>query len=158
LLLVTEEGKAEEAITRLARVGYDNTIGYLEGGMQAWEAAGKEIDQITSISAAEFENIINTNPSANALDVRKPGEYEAEHLEATLTRPLDYINDWTAEIKPNETYYIHCAGGYRSMIAASILKARGAEHVVDVAGGYAAIKNTSLKRTDFACPSKAMKV
>lgn len=157
LLLVTEEGKAEEAITRLARVGYDNTIGYLEGGIQAWEAAGKEIDKIESISASEFENIINSNPSAHALDVRKPGEYEAEHLEATLTRPLDYINEWTAEIKPNETYYIHCAGGYRSMIAASILKARGVENVIDVAGGYAAIKDTNLKRTDFACPSKAMR-
>ncbi|WP_199136731.1 MBL fold metallo-hydrolase [Pedobacter sp. ASV12] len=157
LLLVTDEGKAEEAITRLARVGYDNTIGYLEGGIEAWKAAGKETDQIQSISAAEFESIVNGNPHVNALDVRKPGEYEAEHLEATLTRPLDYINDWTAEISPNETYYIHCAGGYRSMIAASILKARGVDKVIDVAGGYGAIKNTSLKRTDFACPSKAMK-
>ncbi|MCY1524610.1 hypothetical protein D9M68_595510 [compost metagenome] len=93
----------------------------------------------------------------NALDVRKPGEYEAEHLDITLTRPLDYINDWTDEMKPNETYYIHCAGGYRSMIAASILKARGIHQVIDVAGGYGAIKATGLKRTDFACPSKAMK-
>lgn len=158
LLLITEEGKAEEAITRLARVGYDNTIGYLEGGIAAWEAAGKEVDQIESISATEFENIINNNSKVNALDVRKPGEYEAEHLEATLTRPLDYINDWTSEVNPNETYYIHCAGGYRSMIAASILKARGIANVVDVAGGYGAIKETGLKRTDFACPSKAMKV
>ncbi|MFD0939292.1 MBL fold metallo-hydrolase [Pedobacter boryungensis] len=157
LLLVTEDGKAEETITRLARVGYDYTIGYLAGGINAWQDAGKEIDQIESISASEFETILTANDSINALDVRKPGEYEAEHLEATLARPLDYINDWTTEVNPEETYYIHCAGGYRSMIAASILKARGINKVIDIAGGYGAIKATSLKRTDFACPSKAMK-
>ncbi|MFI5452033.1 rhodanese-like domain-containing protein [Pedobacter sp. UC225_61] len=157
LLLVTDEGKAEETITRLARVGYDYTIGYLAGGITAWQNAGKEIDQIESISADEFETILNANDSIQALDVRKPGEYEAEHLEATLTRPLDYINDWTTEVHPDETYYIHCAGGYRSMIAASILKARGINNVIDIAGGYGAIKATNLKRTDFACPSKAMK-
>ena len=158
LLLVTEEGKAEEAITRLARVGYDQTIGYLDGGIAAWKKAGKEIDQIESITAEAFETILSANDSINVLDVRKPGEYEAEHLETTLTRPLDYINDWTTEINPNETYYIHCAGGYRSMIAASILKARGINNVIDIAGGYGAIQNTNLKRTDFACPSKAMKI
>jgi len=158
LLLVTEEGKAQEAITRLARVGYDHTIGFLDGGITAWLAAGKEIDQIESISASEFETIMNTQTAVNALDVRKPGEYESEHLETTLARPLDYINDWTNEINPEETYYIHCAGGYRSMIAASILKARGINNVIDIAGGYGAIKGTNLKRTDFACPSKAMNV
>lgn len=158
LLLITDEGKEQETITRLARVGYDNTIGYLAGGLNAWQNAGKEIDQIESISATAFETAVNTNENINALDVRKPGEYEAEHLENTLTRPLDYINEWTTELNPDQTYYIHCAGGYRSMIAASILKARGIENVIDVAGGYGAIKNTNLKRTDFACPSKAMKV
>ncbi len=157
LLLVVEAGKEEEAITRLARVGYDNTIGYLEGGIEAWQKAGKEADSIHSISAAEFEQIANADETIRALDVRKPGEYEAEHLEMTLTRPLDYINDWTNEIDHEGTYYVHCAGGYRSMIAASILKARGVENVIDIAGGYGAIKNTSLKRTDFSCPSKAMK-
>ncbi len=158
ILLVTDEGKAEETITRLARVGYDYTIGFLDGGIEAWKAAGKDIDTIASISAADFEKLVNENDHVNALDVRKPGEYEAEHLEATLARPLDYINDWTAEINPDETYYIHCAGGYRSMIAASILKARGIENVIDIAGGYGAIKTTNLPRTDFACPSKAMKI
>jgi hydroxyacylglutathione hydrolase len=157
LLLVTEEGKAEEAITRLARVGYDHTIGYLKGGMDAWQSAGKEVDRIESITAAQFEAVLNAKGELNILDVRKPGEYEAEHLEATLARPLDYINDWTPEISPNETYYVHCAGGYRSMIAASILRARGIQNVIDIAGGYGAIKHTNLKRTDFACPSKAMK-
>lgn len=157
LLLVTADGKAEETITRLARVGYDNAIGYLAGGFGTWQNAGKETDEIKSITADEFEDVINTNANINALDVRKTAEYEAEHLEATLIRPLDYINDWTGEINVDDTYYIHCGGGYRSMIAASILKARGIANVIDVAGGYAAIKNTNLKRTDFACPSKAMK-
>ncbi|WP_461789621.1 MBL fold metallo-hydrolase [Pedobacter sp.] len=157
ILLVTDEGKAEETITRLARVGYDHTIGFLEGGINAWQAAGKQVDQITSISAAEFENNYQQNPNIAALDVRKPGEYEAEHLEFTLPRPLDYINEWTQELDANQTYYLHCAGGYRSMIAASILKARGIDQVIDVAGGYGAIKNTGLKRTDFVCPSKLAK-
>jgi len=157
ILLVTDEGKAKETITRLARVGYDNTIGYLEGGIEAWQNAGKETDQISSISAEEFEKVYQENPEVLALDVRKPGEYEAEHLEFTHPRPLDYINDWTHEVDSNKTYYVHCAGGYRSMIAASILKARGIDNVIDVAGGYGAIKNTNLKRTDFVCPSKVAK-
>lgn len=158
ILLVTADGKAEETITRLARVGYDQTIGYLDGGINAWQEAGKETEQIKSVSAEELEQVVHQNEQVNVLDVRKPGEYEAEHLEVTLSRPLDYINDWTNELNPDETYYIHCAGGYRSMITASILKARGIANVVDIAGGYGAIKNTSLKRTDFACPSKAMKI
>ncbi len=157
ILLVTDEGKAEETITRLARVGYDNTIGYLEGGIEAWKNAGKQLDQITSISAEEFEKAYQKDENILALDVRKPGEYEAEHLEFTNPRPLDYINDWTHEVNGDKTYYIHCAGGYRSMIAASILKARGIDKVIDVAGGYGAIKNTDLKRTDFVCPSKLAK-
>ena len=157
ILLVTEEGKAEETITRLARVGYDHTIGYLDGGIAAWQKAGKEVDQVASISADEFEKAYQQNADILALDVRKPGEYQAEHLEFTHPRPLDYINDWTHEMDSNKIYYVHCAGGYRSMIAASILKARGIENVIDVAGGYGAIKNTGLKRTDFVCPSKLAK-
>ncbi len=157
ILLVTDEGKAEETITRLARVGYDNTIGYLEGGIVAWQKAGKQTDFITSISAEDFEKAYQKDENILALDVRKPGEYEAEHLEFTHPRPLDYINEWTHEIDSNKTYYVHCAGGYRSMIAASILKARGIDKVIDVAGGYGAIKNTKLKCTDFICPSKVAK-
>ena len=148
LLLIVEEGKAEEAITRLARVGYDSTIGYLEGGINTWIAAGKDVDSIASVPVAEFEAIYHADPAVNVLDVRKPGEFESGHLEFTLMRPLDYINDWTNEINTSKTYYIHCAGGYRSMIAASILKARGVENVIDIAGGYAAIKSSGLKRTD----------
>jgi len=157
ILLITDEGKEQETITRLTRVGYDKTIGYLNGGFERWTDAGKEIDTIESVSAEDFEQAVS-ECNITALDVRKPGEYESEHLEFTLSRPLDFINDWTGEIDPKVTYYIHCAGGYRSMIAASILKSRGIENVVDVAGGYGAIKNTGLKRTDFACPSKVMKV
>ncbi|WP_316813043.1 MBL fold metallo-hydrolase [Pedobacter heparinus] len=157
LLLVCEPEKEAETITRLARVGYDNTIGYLAGGIAAWQKAGKETDAVQSISAMEFEGIANEDATVQVLDVRKAGEYESEHLEMTMTRPLDDINDWTNGLDHKETYYVHCAGGYRSMIAASILKARGIDHVVDIAGGYAAIKNTALKRTDFACPPKAMK-
>ncbi|MHA4893215.1 MBL fold metallo-hydrolase [Pedobacter sp. PWIIR3] len=158
ILLVVDEGKEEEAITRLARVGYDNTIGYLEGGVGSWKAAGRELDYVSSVFPEVFAKLITEDHEIPVLDVRKPGEYESEHLELSLSRPLDYINDWMGEIDPKKTYYIHCAGGYRSMIAASILKARGVEYVIDIAGGYGAIKNTSLKRTDFACPSKAMKV
>lgn len=156
ILLITEVGKEQETITRLTRVGYDSTIGYLDGGFERWTDAGKEIDTVESVSAEAFEQAAAEN-EVTALDVRKPGEYESEHLELTLSRPLDFINDWMGEIDPANTYYIHCAGGYRSMIAASILKSRGVENVIDIAGGYAAIKNTGLKRTDFACPSKAMK-
>jgi rhodanese-related sulfurtransferase len=156
LLLVGDEGNEEETITRLSRVGYDNTIGYLKGGIATWQDAGKDTDTIPSISAEAFEDIYREDPDVHVLDVRKPGEYESEHLEMTLTRPLDYINDWTHDINPKETYYIHCAGGYRSMIAASILKARGVDQVVDIAGGYGALKATNLKRTDFSCPSKAI--
>jgi len=154
LLLIVEEGKAEESITRLARVGYDYTIGYLEGGIPAWKAAGKDLDTISSVSVTDFEEIFNANPAVNVLDVRKAGEYETGHLESTVLRPLDYINDWTNEINTAETYYIHCAGGYRSMIAASILKARGVENVIDIAGGYAAIKSSGLKKTDGTYAAK----
>ena len=156
LLLIVDEGKAEEAIMRLARVGYDYTIGFLEGGIAAWKAAGKDVDEINSISAEEFEKVLSEDQKVKVLDVRKPGEYDAGHLDCTLPRPLDYINDWTNEIDHAGTYYIHCAGGYRSMVAASILKARGVENVIDIAGGYAAIKATALKRTDNSCESKTI--
>lgn len=158
ILLVTEPGKEEETITRLSRVGYDSTIGYLDGGIDTWKIAGKDLETIDSISAGDFADEILKDKDATVLDVRKPGEYDSEHLEIALARPLDYINDWTTEIDIKKTYYVHCAGGYRSMIAASILKARGVDKVIDIQGGYGAIKATALKKTDFACPTKAMKV
>ncbi len=157
ILLVAEAGREQEAITRLSRVGYDHAIGYLEGGLKAWSATGRDIDTIVSIPATELASIAAVDLDVSVLDVRKPGEYQPEHLEISLSRPLDYINDWTNELNPGETYYIHCAGGYRSMIAASILKARGIDKVVNITGGYEALKNTSLTHTDFACSSKAIK-
>jgi hydroxyacylglutathione hydrolase len=158
ILLVCEKGKEQETITRLSRVGYDNTIGYLAGGMEAWITAGKPVDEISSIAAADFEQLAASESVLHVLDVRKPDEYQAEHLEISSPRPLDFINDWMKEINPKERYFVHCAGGYRSMIAASILKARGITEVVNVAGGYAALSTTGLKRTEFASPSKAINI
>jgi len=144
LLLLTEPGREEEAITRLSRVGYDHTIGYLKGGFAAWTMAGKQTDSILSVSAEEFMR--TPIGRAEVLDVRKPGEYEDEHLKEALLRPLDYINDWTNGVTgaPEKTYYVHCAGGYRSMIAASILKARGVDKVINIEGGYTALKAVKI--------------
>ena len=156
ILLVVPEGKAEEAVTRLSRVGYDNTIGYLEGGIEAWKAAGKEVDTVNRITATAFEAA--WNPEALVLDIRRDGEYAAEHLEEAYSRPLSNINDWITDIDKNTHFFMHCAGGYRSMIAASILKARGYENFTEVAGGFGAISKTSLPKTDFVCQSKKLSV
>lgn len=154
ILLVADAGKEEEAITRLARVGYDNCAGYLQGGMEAWKQAGKEIDTVTSISAEAFSNLLAENPSLAAFDVRKKSEYDSEHVIGVENLPLDFLNDNMAQINPAKTYYIHCAGGYRSMIAVSILKARGFNNLIDVAGGFAAIKALGkLPLTEYVCPS-----
>ncbi|RYZ46943.1 MAG: MBL fold metallo-hydrolase, partial [Sphingobacteriales bacterium] len=139
IILVTEPSTEQEAITRLARVGYDHTIGYLDGGFDSWKKADKPVDQIVSIQPKDFVERFR-NEDLNVLDVRKPGEYSSGHLDLSNSLPLDTINEWTAELDPKKTYHIHCAGGYRSMIAASILKARGIDQVIDVAGGYGAIK------------------
>lgn len=152
ILLVVPEGKSEEAVTRLSRVGYDNTLGYLEGGLEAWIASGRDIDSLESVSAETFaERVKNSN--VNILDVRKDGEYKSTHLEHAQHFALDFINEQMHEISKDKTYYIHCAGGYRSVIAASILKARGFHNLVDIAGGFAAIKKTDLPTTDYVCPS-----
>ncbi|WP_299113124.1 MBL fold metallo-hydrolase [uncultured Winogradskyella sp.] len=152
IVLVVPEGKSAEAVTRLSRVGYDNTLGYLEGGMEAWKASEKDIDTLESISAEEFANRAKAN-NINILDVRKDGEYNSMHLENAQHLSLDYINEKMNEVDKDKTYYIHCAGGYRSVIAASILKARGYNNLIDIAGGFGAIKKTNLPTTDFICPS-----
>jgi glyoxylase-like metal-dependent hydrolase (beta-lactamase superfamily II)/rhodanese-related sulfurtransferase len=152
IILVVPEGQSEETVTRLSRVGYDNTLGYLEGGMGAWIAAGKDIETLESISAETFENKVKSG-RVNILDVRKDGEYTSSHLENAQHFALDFINENMSEISKDKTYHIHCAGGYRSVIAASILKSRGFNNLVDVAGGFGAIKNTGLTTTDFVCPS-----
>ncbi|MBR9845789.1 MAG: MBL fold metallo-hydrolase [Algicola sp.] len=152
ILLVVPEGKSKEAVTRLSRVGYDNTLGYLEGGLDAWIASGRDIDTLESISAETFAERVK-NDDVHILDVRKDGEYKSMHLENAQHFALDYINTQMNEISKDQTYHIHCAGGYRSVIAASILKARGYHNLVDIAGGFGAIKKTDLPTTDFVCPS-----
>jgi len=154
ILLVSDQGREEEVLTRLARVGYDNTIGYLEGGFEAWKAAGKETDTITSISAVEFGEIHRQDPGVSILDVRKPGEFQSEHVENAENLPLDYINERFSDLNKDRPYYIHCAGGYRSMIFASILKARGFENITDIRGGFSAIRDSgAFKLTDYVCPT-----
>lgn len=157
LLVVTDEGAQEEVLTRLARVGYDNVMGYLKGGIAAWKSSGKDVDTIESISAEEFADRFNKN-KIRVVDVRKEGEYEAEHVDGAWHASLQFINQNLAAFSKEEPNYIHCAGGYRSMIAASLLKARGYHNVIDVAGGFNAIKqNTDLKVTDHVCPSTLKK-
>ncbi|OAQ38297.1 MBL fold metallo-hydrolase [Pedobacter psychrophilus] len=144
LLLVVEDGREEETVKRLARVGYDFTMGYLKGGMLAWKKAGKEIDKVKTISADELKNL-KDKKNLQVFDVRKPSEFEAEHLKITENQPLDFINDWTNNFDKQKPYYLHCAGGYRSMISSSILKARGFEDIINVNGGFAALKDAGFE-------------
>ena len=153
ILLVTDEGREEEVITRLARVGYDYTIGYLKGGFNAWKDAGKETDLITSISADQLADIMEKE-KINVLDVRKKSEYQSEHMIGAENAPLDFINDSMLQIDKNKTYYVHCASGYRSMVFTSILRARGYDKLIEVKGGFKAIKASSRFRlTDYVCPT-----
>ena len=155
LLLVCDENREEEVITRLARVGFDNVMGYLNGGIAAWIESGFEIDQVDRMKTTEFAEKINVNDD-KIIDVRKESEYETEHVENAYSRPLSKINSWIKEISPNEHFYMHCAGGYRSMIAASILQARGYRNFTEVDGGFNAIKNTTVPRSNFVCQSKTI--
>lgn len=152
ILLVAPEGREEEVVTRLSRVGFDNVIGYLDGSFQSWKKAGKEYDTITSITAEEFANRFEDNKDV-VFDVRKDGEFTAEHVDGAKNTPLDYINNHLSEFPDNKNFYVHCAGGYRSVIAASILKSRGIHNFIDVDGGYGAIKKTNVPVTDYVCPS-----
>ena len=151
ILLVTPEGREKETITRLARVGYDQTIGFLNGGFEAWKNAGKEYDTLNSVTAAQLETLLPEG--IHVFDVRKPGEYASEHIENVPSTPLDFINEHWAEFPKHDSFYVHCAGGYRSVIAASILKARGYHNVIDIKGGFAAIRQTGIKTTAYVCPS-----
>ena len=152
ILIVAPEGREEETITRLSRVGFDNTLGYLAGSFDAWKAAGKEYDSISGVSAEALEAAIK-NENAIVFDVRKEGEYLSEHIDGAQHTPLDYINDYLRGFPENGTFYIHCAGGYRSVIAASLLKKRGIHNLIDVKGGFKAIKETTIPVTDYVCPS-----
>lgn len=153
ILLIAENGKEEETIMRLARVGYDFVIGYLEGGFDAWKASGKEVDTIVRISADEFAAQVDIHKDT-VIDVRKVTEFEAEHVENADNIPLDFINENIASFPKDKHFFLHCAGGYRSMIASSILKARGWDNFTEIAGGFNAIAKTELPKTSFVCQSK----
>ena len=151
ILLVTPEGREEEVITRLSRVGFDNTIGYLKGSFNSWKKSGKETDFLRSITAEEFAN---EKEDTKIFDVRKTTEFESSHITNAINTPLSELNNYLENYKSEKTSYIHCAGGYRSVIAGSILKSRGIHNITDVKGGFGAIKNTNIQLTDFECPSK----
>ncbi|AZQ62446.1 MBL fold metallo-hydrolase [Flammeovirga pectinis] len=153
IVIIADEGAEEEVITRLSRVGYDNTLGFLEGGITAWAAAGKEVDSIESITAEELKDRLTS--AISVIDARKTSEFASEHIDSknVVNKPLDVINDEWNDLDKEATYYIHCAGGYRSMIASSILKSRGFEHIIDVKGGFKAIKEAGVDVTAFVCPS-----
>lgn len=151
IILVVPEGKEEETVTRLARVGYDNCVGYLDGGMASWIAAGEPVETIESVTAESIAAEIETLP---VVDVRKPGEYDAEHLEHAEHVPLDFMLEDLGNLNPNNPYYVHCAGGYRSVIAISLLKQKGFKNLIDIAGGFGAIKKAGIPTTDFVCSSK----
>lgn len=153
ILLVCDDCTEEETITRLSRVGFDNVLGYLKGGFESWKNSGKEIDTVHRISPEEFAEKFNEN--SKVIDVRKEGEYAAEHVKDAYSKPLAYINDWVGNINPDEHFFLHCAGGYRSMIAASILQARGYRNFTEVEGGFNGIKKTEkVPTTNFVCQSK----
>jgi len=156
ILLVTDPGREVEVITRLSRVGFDHVVGYLSGGFSAWNEAGKESDQVHRISSEEFASQFDAEKSI-VVDVRKETEYAAEHVSDAYSKPLAYINEWTKDINPDEHFFMHCQGGYRSMIAASILQARGYRNFTEVDGGFAAISKTTIPTTDFICQSKVLK-
>jgi hydroxyacylglutathione hydrolase len=156
ILLVTDAGREEETVTRLTRVGFDNLLGHLSGGFESWKNAEKEFDTVHRITAEQFAAEVKVGGS-QVVDVRKESEYRAEHVDEAYNKPLDAINDWFMEMHDDEPFYLHCAGGYRSMIAASILKARGIHDFKEVDGGFSAIAKTEVPKTDFVCQSKLQK-
>lgn len=155
ILLVAEEGREEEAVTRLSRVGFDQVLGFLKGSFEAWKNSGRETDAVRRISAEQFENEISGR-NVKIIDVRKESEYNAEHIEGAYSRPLAYINEWMSETDPEEHFYLHCAGGYRSMIAAGILQARGYRNFTDIEGGFSAIAETGIPKSNFLCQSRIL--
>jgi hydroxyacylglutathione hydrolase len=153
ILIVADPGREHEVITRLARVGYDHAIGYLEGGFDAWKASGKDIDVIQSVSAESLAMLLKADPKTNVLDVRKQSEYDSEHLVDAINMPLDYINENMQSLDPKTTYYVHCAGGYRSMTFISILRARGFRNLINVDGGFNALRRIQQVRlTEYTSP------
>ncbi len=151
LLLVTPEGREQETITRLSRVGFDHVLGYLEGGMAAWERAGFETDVIASISPEQFAKELSKE--SVVVDARKPSEFQAEHVANAINIPLDTLNSNFAAVPKDVDFYLHCLGGYRSVIMAAILKSRGYHQLINVEKGITGIRNAGVPLTDFVCPS-----
>ncbi|MFZ4753053.1 MAG: MBL fold metallo-hydrolase [Chitinophagaceae bacterium] len=156
ILLITEVGQEEETVTRLTRVGFDQILGHLKGGIQTWIDAGKELDTVNRISAAQFADVVDVQKDV-VVDVRRESEYAAEHVENAYSKPLAYINEWVKDINPKEHFFLHCAGGYRSMIASSILQARGYRNFTEIDGGFKSIAETNIPKTDYVCQSKVLK-
>ena len=156
ILLITELGQEEETVTRLSRVGFDNVIGHLKGSFASWKNSGKEIDTVNRITAEQFAKEVNVKADT-VIDARRESEYRAEHVEESYNKPLDQINSWFAEMNPDKPFYLHCAGGYRSMIAASILKSRGVHNFKEIEGGFKAIAEAGVSKTDYVCQSKLQK-
>ena len=152
ILLVTEIGFEEETITRLSRVGFDQTIGYLKGGFDAWKKASKEYDTVTSITANALKEI-NKEVAAPIFDVRKEGEFLSQHIVDAKHCPLQYLNNYLAAFPDQDTFYVYCAGGYRSMIAASILKSRAIHNFINITGGFDAVKESEVNVSEFVRPS-----
>lgn len=156
ILLVTEKGDEEEAVTRLSRVGFDQVLGYLDGGFDAWKKSGKETDHVHRISAEQFEREIKERKS-KIIDIRRENEYNAEHIHEAYSKPLAFINEWIHALDPDEHFYLHCGSGYRSTMAASILQARGYRNFTEIEGGFKAIASTGIKKSDFVCQTKILK-
>lgn len=152
ILIVAEPGREEEVVTRLSRVGYDNTIGFLKGGFASWVNAGKPVDTIEQIAPKDLAALYETE-HVNVLDVRKQSEYESRHIEGFRNLPLDFINENASELDKNGRYYVHCAGGYRSVIASSIYKRQGIRNVVNIVGGFKALSETNLPMTEYVEPT-----
>ena len=152
ILLVVDDGRVEEAITRLSRVGFDNVKGFLRGGFNSWVKANKKVEKIETILATEFENNLNIN-SSSVFDVRKFTEYQSEHVLNSINIPLNNISNFISDFKKEGSHYIHCAGGYRSMIANSILKQHGIHNLTDIVGGFSSIKKTKIETTEYICPT-----
>ncbi len=152
ILIISNEDRVQEAVLRLSRVGYDNTIGYLLGGITAWTVANEQVNTMDQVSVNELEIKLNEGKS-KVLDVRKPSEYEAEHVENAINFPLDYINENIEKLDKSATYFVHCKSGYRSMAASSILRKNGFNNIIDIYGGIDAILESNIKVTDYVCPS-----